>query len=143
MLGRLIAVLVVAVPLLEIAVFILIGQRIGVLPTLLGVLLSTAIGALVLRWQGISALRQVQATVNRGELPGRQVADAMPVGVGAALMIVPGYLTTISGLLLVLPPVRGLIYRALAQRFRVVGQPAPANRDPRLLDLDSDDWRER
>ena len=121
MLGRLIAVLLVAVPLLEIAVFILIGQRSGVLPTLLGVLLSTAIGALVLRWQGISALRQVQATVNRGELPGRQVADAMLVGVGAALMIVPGYLTTLSGLLLVLPPVRGLIYRALVWCFWVVG----------------------
>ena len=84
----------------------------------------------------------VQATVNRGELPGRQVADAMLIGVGAALMIVPGYFSTLIGLLLVLPPLRGLIYGALARRFRVVGQPAPAS-DPHLIDLGSGDWRER
>ena len=142
MLGRLIVLTLVALPLLEIALFILIGQRIGVIPTLLGVLASTAIGALVLRWQGVSVLRQVQATVNRGELPARQVADAMLVGVGAALMIVPGYFTTLVGLLLVLPAVRSLIYRGLARRFRVVSQPAPPS-DPHLLDLDNDNWRER
>ena len=117
-------------------------QRIGVLATLFGVVLSSVIGALVLRLQGVAVLRQVQATVNRGELPGRQVADAMLVGVGAALMIVPWYLTTLVGLLLVLPPVRGLIYRALARRVRVVAEP-PRSADPQLIELDSDDWRER
>ena len=142
MIARLIQICLVAVPLLEIALFILIGQRIGVLATLFGVLLSSVVGGLVLRWQGLSALRQLQATVNRGELPGRQVADAMLIGLGAALMIVPGYFTTLVGLLLVIPPVRGLIYGALARRFRVVTQPAPAS-DPHLIDLSGDDWRER
>jgi UPF0716 protein FxsA len=142
MIARLIQICLVAVPLLEIALFILIGQRIGVLPTLLGVLLSAVVGGLVLRWQGLSTLRQLQATVNRGELPGRHIADAMLIGLGAALMIVPGYFTTLVGLLLVLPPVRGLIYGALARRVRVVTQPAPST-DPHLIDLGNDDWRER
>ena len=66
----------------------------------------------------------------------------MLIGLGAALMIVPGYFTTLGGLLLVIPPVRGLIYGALARRVRVVTQPA-ASTDPHLIDLGNDDWRER
>ena len=142
MLGRVLFAAFVAVVLIEIALFIVIGQAIGVLPTLLGVLLSAIIGGLVLRWQGLAVLEKMRASVSRGELPARHLADAMLIGLGGALLIVPGYFTDVIGLLLLLPPVRSLIYRALAARFKIVAT-APPPADPRLVDLDPSRWHER
>ena len=66
MFGRIVLLAVLALPLVEIALFIVIGQAIGVLPTLLGIVLTGAVGALVLRWQGTAALREMQFRLQRG-----------------------------------------------------------------------------
>jgi UPF0716 protein FxsA len=143
MFGRLLFFLVFAVPLIEIGLFIVIGQAIGLVPTLLGVLISAIAGALLIRWQGLAVLRDMQATVQRGEVPGRQIADAMLIGLGGLLLIVPGYFTDAVGLLLLIPPLRGLLYRALASRVRVVSEPSVPPADPQLVELDPGNWRDR
>jgi UPF0716 protein FxsA len=134
-----------ALPLIEIALFIIIGQSIGVVPTLLGVLIAGIAGSLVIRWQGVAALGRLQATIRRGELPGKQIGDAMLIGLGGLLLLVPGYFSDLVGILLLLPLVRHGIYALLARNFRVVtvnGEPAgPA--EPDLIELDADDWRSR
>jgi UPF0716 protein FxsA len=66
----------------------------------------------------------------------------MLIGLGGVLLIVPGYFTDLCGLLLLVPPVRGLIYRQLAKRLHVVSSASPPP-DPSLVDLDPDRWRER
>jgi UPF0716 protein FxsA len=143
MFGRLLFFLVFAVPLIEIGLFIVIGQAIGLVPTLLGVLISAIAGALLIRWQGLAVLRDMQATVQRGEVPGRQIADAMLIGLGGLLLIVPGYFTDAVGLLLLIPPLRGLLYRALASRVQVVSEPSVPPADPQLVELDPGNWRDR
>lgn len=144
MFGRLLFLTFLAVPLIEIALFILIGGAIGVVPTLLGVLLTAIAGAVLIRWQGISLLRDLQATLNRGELPARQLGDAMLIGLGGLLLLLPGYFSDLIGLLLLIPATRSLIYRLLATRFRVVSAGgAPFVRDPNLIDLDDSGWRDR
>lgn len=143
MFGRVLFLLFLIVPLIEIALFVLIGQAIGVVPTLLGVLLTAIAGAALIRWQGISLLRDMQATLSRGELPARQLGDAMLIGLGGLLLLLPGYFSDVIGILLLLPPVRSLIYRLLATRFRVV--PAggePYRPEPGLIDLDESKWRD-
>jgi UPF0716 protein FxsA len=144
MFGRIVLLAVLALPLIEIALFIVIGQAIGVLPTLLGIVLTGAVGALVLRWQGTAALREMQFRLQRGEMPARQMGDTMLIGLGGLLLLLPGYFTDLVGLLLLLPFTRELIYRLLARNLRVVDVTTSYRRadQPGLIDLDRSDWRD-
>ena len=80
MLCRLILLGFGAVTLIEIALFIVIGQAFGVLSTLLAVLLMAMLGVAIIRRQGLSVLAQLRATMDTGKLPGRTIGDAMLVG---------------------------------------------------------------
>lgn len=137
-----------AIPLVEIAFFVVIGQTIGLWPTLLGVVITALIGASLIRWQGMQVIADLRRTAERGELPGRQIADAMLIGLAGLLLLLPGYFSDLVGILLLLPPVRGLIYQQLARRFRIVpaaqwSSQTGAGRLGGSIDLDDKDWRER
>ena len=144
MFGRIALLTVLALPLVEIALFIVIGQAIGVLPTLLGIVATALIGALVLRWQGTAVLREMQFRLQRGEMPARQMGDTMLIGLGGLLLLLPGYFTDLIGLLLLLPWTRELIYRLLARHLKVVDVTTTYRRTdgPELIDLDRTDWRD-
>lgn len=149
--GRLIFLAFLATPLIEIALFIIIGQAIGLWPTLLGVVLSTLVGMAVIRWQGVALLSQFRETMGRGRLPARSIADAMLVCLAGLLLLIPGYFTGFIGILLLIPPVRGLIYGALTSRMTVVttgftqsGTAGPSPIESQgTIDLDADDYRPR
>jgi UPF0716 protein FxsA len=144
MFGRIVLWSVLALPLIEIALFIVIGQAVGVLPTILGIILTGAIGALVLRWQGVAVLREMQFRMQRGEMPARQMGDAMLIGLAGLLLLLPGYFTDLIGLLLLVPWTRELIYRLLARNLKVVDVTTSYRRvdDPELIDLDRGDYRD-
>jgi len=144
MLARFIIAAIVALPIIEIALFIVIGQAIGLLPTLLGIVLTAVAGGLVLRWQGMSVLRELQTRLSRGEMPARQMGDAVLIGLGGVLLLLPGYLTDLIGLLLLLPPARQLIYRLLARHLKIVEATSADYRtvDPGLIELDRREWRD-
>jgi UPF0716 protein FxsA len=144
MFGRIVLWSVLALPLIEIALFIVIGQAVGVLPTILGIILTGAIGALVLRWQGVAVLREMQFRMQRGEMPARQMGDAMLIGLAGLLLLLPGYFTDLIGLLLLVPWARELIYRLLARNLKVVEVTTSYRRagDPDLIELDRGDYRD-
>lgn len=150
--ARFFALGLILLPIIEIALFIKVGQSIGLWPTLALVIGAAILGGLLLRQQGLSVLGQLRSNVNAGRLPGRTIADAMMIGLAAILLVLPGFLTDILALALLLPPVRGWIYAGLASRVTVVDttgyrrwqQPS----DPRLkgrgtIDLDDEDYRPR
>ncbi|MEO6396319.1 MAG: FxsA family protein [Devosia sp.] len=148
MVTRLLFLMFLAVPLIEIGFFVLIGQSIGLWPTLAGVVLTALAGALLIRWQGIQVIADLRRTAARGELPGRQIADAMLIGLAGLLLLLPGYFSDLIGILLLLPPVRALLYAQLARRFKMVAstqspRPGGPGRLGGGIDLDQDDWRER
>ena len=151
--GRLIFLGFLALPLIEIALFILVGQAIGVGPTLLLVLASAVAGVLIIRWHGMALLRTIQATMGRGLLPGQTLADTMMIWLGGALLIIPGFFTDFIGLVLLIGPVRRLLYGLLQSRMRPMdpssannnwtqGDPAPI-KDQRTIDLDDEEFRPR
>jgi UPF0716 protein FxsA len=141
--ARLIVLLFVFLPLIEIAGFVQVGNAIGLWPTLAAVVIMAIAGAVVIRSQGLAALRDIQQTVGRGEVPARAIGDAMMIGTAGVLMLVPGFFTDLIGLLLLLPPVRGLIYRLLARRVHVVQTRPLRPTPPGTLDLSDDEWRPR
>ena len=145
MVGRLIFLVFLVVPLIEIALFILIGQAIGLWPTLLGVVAIAIIGSAIIRHQGLSLLAQIRDTMGRGQLPARALADAMLVSIAGILMVTPGYFTDFLGLLLLIPPVRALIYRLVRSRLGLADMPPGTTtyRSERIIELDDTDFRPR
>jgi UPF0716 protein FxsA len=118
--GRILFAIFLVVPLIEIACFVIIGSAIGLWPTLAGVLLMAVAGSLILRWQGLALLNEIRTSMGQGRLPARALADAMMVAIAGVLLLTPGYFSDLIGILLLIPPVRTLLYRFLASRVRVV-----------------------
>lgn len=133
-------------PLVEIAVLIKVGGLIGVLPTLLLIVGTAIVGGLVIRHLGLQLFTQMRATMGRGQLPAKSVADAMLILFAGFLLLLPGFVTDVLGLLLLLPPVRELLYGALKTRMTVVTTttsygPGPSpDQGPRTIELDDDDY---
>lgn len=142
--GRLLFVVFLVVPIIEIALFIQLGSLIGLWPTLLGVVVTALIGSAVIRVQGISLIAEIRRMTAMGQLPARQIADGVMLAVSGALLLTPGYFTDTVGFLLLVPPVRTAFYEWLKNRvvFTTPGAPprSPGDR-PGTIDLDEDDWR--
>jgi UPF0716 protein FxsA len=115
----LLVILFIVVPIAELYVIIQVGEAIGVLPTLAILVADALLGSLLLRQQGRSAWRRFNAAIAEGRFPGREAADGVMVAVGGTLLLTPGFITDIFGLLLLIPPTRALIRRGL---FRVIGR---------------------
>ncbi|AZO40374.1 MULTISPECIES: FxsA family protein [unclassified Mesorhizobium] len=105
-----------ALPLLEIAGFVVVGRQVGALATVGLVLASGIAGALLLRHQGFSVMTRIRTEMDAGRDPSRQLAHGAMIVLAAILLIIPGFITDIIGLLLFLPPIRDLAWRALKGR---------------------------
>lgn len=113
MLNRLILIFV-AVPLLELALLLWVGQRIGLGPTVALVIVTGTAGAALARRQGLRAYMAVQRDLAEGRLPGRALLDGLSILTGGALLLTPGILTDAVGFSLILPKSR----RWIQTRFR-------------------------
>ena len=123
----------------ELIVFVAVADRIGFGWAALLSLASSLFGIAVLRRSGLSAISTLR-TLNQDGL-GRQslLVDGMIGAVGAALLIVPGFLTDLVGLLLQAPSVRQHLARRLG--MSPDASPAPTRRGgERIVDLGTSDW---
>lgn len=131
----------IVVPLAELYLLIQVGQAIGVLPTIALLLADSVLGTVLLRSQGRQTWRRFNDALAAGRPPAKEVLDGALVIFGGAFLITPGFLTDIIGLVLLLPPTRAILRRALVRNFanrtlaRVVGR---AGR-PRTSRPDRDD----
>jgi UPF0716 protein FxsA len=110
-------IVLLALPVAEIAAFIQVAHWIGLLGAIAGVVLSGVLGLSLLRNQSLSTARRVQDGLNRGEMPVVEVFDGACLAIAGVLLILPGYLSDCLALLLLLPPVRLLLRLWLAQRL--------------------------
>ncbi|MDX9740920.1 MAG: FxsA family protein [Gammaproteobacteria bacterium] len=110
-------ILFIVVPLLELYVLIEVGSEVGAL-TVIGLLVAAAIaGGLLLRWQGFSLAQRVRETLQRGELPAIEMLEGALVLFAGVLLLLPGFLSDIAAIALLLPWVRSaLIRRYVAAR---------------------------
>jgi UPF0716 protein FxsA len=150
----LLLLLFIVVPILELYVILQVGQAIGVLPTIALLIADSVLGSVLMRSQGRAAWRRFNAALAEGRIPHREVLDGALVIFGGALLLTPGFVTDILGVVLLLPPtravVRGLLVRSLLPRIVVgrvggLGGPGgprgrgrPAGRRPRPAPRDAD-----
>jgi UPF0716 protein FxsA len=144
----LIPLLVLAMPVVEIAVLIAVGGEIGVLATLGLLFASAVLGIVLVRVQGLSTVQRIRAELERGGSPGRDLVHGMMILVAGILLIIPGFVSDVIGLLLFLPPVRDLGWRFLKSRIQVATVHTRASWDQRrrardgIVDLDEDDYHD-
>ncbi len=115
--GLVILLLVLGLPIAEIAAFVVIGGEIGVLATLAWVFLAALAGMVVIRLQGVATALQLQAALSRDELPARALFDGACVTVAGMLMLFPGFVSDAVAILLLLPPLRALAFQLIARRI--------------------------
>ncbi|MBP2311615.1 FxsA family protein [Azospirillum soli] len=113
--------LILLLPIAEIAVFIEVGDWIGAWPTVGLVVLSAVLGSVLVRRQGLTAMKRAQEAAERGEFPVGAVFEGFCIVVAGVLLIIPGFLTDVVGLLLFVPPVRNALGRWLFERLRGSG----------------------
>jgi UPF0716 protein FxsA len=116
----LLALLFLVVPLVELYVIIQVGQAIGALNTVAILLLDSIVGGWLMKREGLAVIRRLQAKLQEGQIPGRDLVDAFLILFGGALMLAPGFLTDLVGMSLLLPPVRAVVRRVLARRFKTM-----------------------
>jgi UPF0716 protein FxsA len=109
-------VIFIVVPIAELYVIIKVGEAIGTVPTLVLLLADALLGSLLLRHQGRAAWIRFNRALAEGRLPHKEVFDGVLVIMGGALLLTPGFLTDILGLILLIPPTRALV-RAMSARF--------------------------
>ncbi len=116
-------------PLLELYVLLEVGSRIGALPTLLLLIAAAFFGTALMRRAGLTGLLRVRAALEAGELPARPLLEATLTLIAGGLFVVPGFLTDIFGLFLLLP----LLRRRLAA-YLIDRQPPKAGASGRVIE---------
>ena len=115
----LLILLFVLVPIAELWAILQVGAAIGVLPTIALLIADSILGSMLLRAQGRRAWTRLRDTLAAGRVPTTEVADGALIMFGGALMLTPGFLTDILGILLLLPPTRALLRPRLLRRVAI------------------------
>ena len=116
--GILLLAAFIGVPLVEIAVFIQVGDVLGLWPTLGLVVLTAVLGTWQLRAQGLATLMRARSQVERGALPTRELFDGACLLIAGAFLLTPGFVTDAAGFLLFFPPVRDILLGLLARHVQ-------------------------
>ena len=109
--------LFVAVPIVEIALFIQVGGVLGLWPTLAIVILTALAGTALMRAEGRGAMASLQRSLSEGGDPSGPIAHGAMILVAGVLLLTPGFFTDALGLALLLPPVRAALIRFGAARM--------------------------
>ncbi|GHC74428.1 FxsA family protein [Limoniibacter endophyticus] len=137
--------LLMLLPLLEIAGFVIVGGAVGVLGTIGLVILSAIVGILTLRSQGLQVLTRVRTEVEAGEDPSSTLLHGFFITISGILLIIPGFVTDITGLLLFLPPVRNFLWRSAGRNMVVrryqYGSSGGRRSGETIIDLEADNYR--
>ena len=145
-------ILFIVVPLVELAVLLKLHDVMGLGSTIMLVLFTGFLGAWLARQQGFSALNKIQQTLAARKAPGIEIIEGVLVLLAGAVLITPGLLTDLVGFSLLIPPVRRLVAKYLAQRFQNkaktkfqvytsgMGAPSPESQpsqpDPNVIDVE-------
>ncbi|EJM02910.1 protein affecting phage T7 exclusion by the F plasmid [Pseudomonas sp. GM102] len=143
--------LFVLFPVLELFVFVKVSGAIGFFPALLLVILGSMLGVFVLRVAGLATALRARESLNRGELPAQTMLEGLMLALAGGLLILPGFVTDVLGLIMLLPISRRLLankmrrraeeqamrQRAFADDLQPRGGPAPQQplgREPNVIE---------
>jgi UPF0716 protein FxsA len=125
----LLALIFFVLPIAEIAALMAVGDLIGFLPTILALIAFSVAGAVLAKRQGIEIWRRFRRAISQGRIPSGEIVDGMLVLLGGALLLTPGFITDVLGVILLIPTSRSVIKRVairasewwIGRRFGLTG----------------------
>jgi len=112
---KVILLLFIAIPILEIYLLFTVGSLIGVLPTILLIILTAVLGTYLLRAQGLATLQKAQMALQQGQLPADALFEGILLLLGGALLLTPGFFTDAVGFACLIPGLRKYLVYWLRQ----------------------------
>lgn len=109
--------LFLVIPVVEVILFVAVGDAIGILPTAVMVVATALLGAGLVKRQGIATWARARGRLEGGQLPGDELAHGAMILVSGALLLTPGFLTDAIGFALLVPALREVIKRQLVNRY--------------------------
>ncbi|MET0275213.1 MAG: FxsA family protein [Acidimicrobiia bacterium] len=106
-------------PIVELVVMIQVGQWLGGFEMLALLVMCTFLGVWIVKHQGVGAWRRIRADLAVGRVPAARLIDGGLILAAGVMFIIPGFVTDLIAVLLLLPPVRALVRNALARRWQV------------------------
>lgn len=103
-------------PVLELFVFVKVAGAIGFFPALLLIILGSMFGVFVLRVAGLATALRARESLNRGELPAQTMLEGLMLALAGGLLILPGFISDVVGLIMLLPMSRRLLADKMRQR---------------------------
>lgn len=100
---RLLIILLLTLPFIELYLLIRIGALLGFFSVLIWILIAATLGLRLLQFRSWTIWHRLQLSVSRGEHPAREMVDGAIVMIGALLLIIPGFITDLLGLLCLIP----------------------------------------
>ena len=98
--------LVIGIPIIEIYLFIKVGSQIGAFSTISLVFITAFLGIIYARYEGFNTLRSGMSQIVKNELPVYEIVSGAALAFAALLLILPGFMTDLLGLLIIFPPSR-------------------------------------
>ncbi len=138
MFGRLL-LLFLLVPILELALLIRLGAWIGLTPTLALILITAGVGSYLARREGIAAWHNFQTRLRTGVFPDRELADGLIILLSGVLLLTPGVMTDLLGLLGLIPISRTYLRKALLSWITTHSITSPGIKQPE--DAASQGWQ--
>src|SRR3989304_5288618 len=142
--SRVLIILSLLVPFLEIYVLIKAGGIMGAIPTISLLVFSAVLGALLLRFQGFSTLQRVRTTLRRGEIPAIEMFEGVVLLIAGVLFLIPGFVTDVLGFLCLIPGLRrrlihwGIQHQIVTQASSVIPEQGQ-RQGPRIIEGEA--WR--
>ena len=113
--------LFIAVPIVEIALFIKVGGFLGVWPTICIIILTAVLGTTLVKQQGLAVIQQIKNEVIKLNDPTEAIAHGALILISGVLLLTPGFFTDFIGFILMIPKVRTAIYFRIRSRFELKG----------------------
>jgi len=133
-------ILFILIPLIELFLFLTLGDAIGIQWTIAIIIITAIIGAALTKSQGRKAMERFQQATSEGRLPHQEAMDGVMILIAGAVLLTPGFLTDAVGFALLIPPVRAVLRSQFGQRLKdkiqIVPSAAPTSspKNPSPLD---------
>lgn len=131
----LLVALIVVVPLVELYVIVNVGSVIGVLPTIALLIAISMIGSVIVKHEGLRVWRRFMSQVRGGTVPERDIIEGALILIAGVLMLAPGFVSDVVGVLLLLPPIRSVVVRLVSRRITGSSRVVRATYDGRIVDV--------
>ena len=112
-----ILLLIIAIPIVEIYLFIKIGSQIGAFNTISLIFITAFLGVIYARYEGFNSLKSGMSQLIKNELPIYEIISGAVLTFAAFLLILPGFATDFLGLLIIFPPTRKLFFKKISKKY--------------------------